>query len=52
VQGIPQVWVVGADGKIRWNFDSEGSLDNAIEDALAEAPEQVADRDAERWVQP
>jgi thiol-disulfide isomerase/thioredoxin len=56
VEGIPQVWVVGVDGKIRWNFDSEGSLDAAIEDALAESPNQVAERSpergAERRVQP
>lgn len=32
---IPQVWVVGADGTIRWNMDMEGSLDSAIEEALS-----------------
>jgi thiol-disulfide isomerase/thioredoxin len=32
---IPQIWVVGADGKIRWNFDEEGTLEHAIEEALA-----------------
>jgi thiol-disulfide isomerase/thioredoxin len=52
VEGIPQVWVVGVDGKIRWNFDSEGSLDGAIEDALADASNQVADRSTERRSQP
>lgn len=56
VQGIPQVWVVGVDGKIRWNFDAEGSLDAAIEDALSASPSQVAERSpergAERRVQP
>ena len=52
VEGIPQVWVVGVDGKIRWNFDSEGSLDGALEDALSDAPNQVADRSAERRSQP
>ena len=44
VQFIPQVWVVGTDGKIRWNFDTEGSLDAAIEDALSSSSAQVADR--------
>ncbi len=34
-QYIPQVWVVGADGKIRWNTDVPGSLEDAIEEALA-----------------
>jgi thiol-disulfide isomerase/thioredoxin len=52
VQAIPQVWVVGVDGKIRWNFDSEGSLDAALEDALSQSPSQVADQTAERRVQP
>jgi thiol-disulfide isomerase/thioredoxin len=32
---IPQIWVVGADGKIRWNFDEEGTLEHAIEEAIA-----------------
>ncbi len=32
---IPQVWVVGTDGKIRWNLDDSGSLEAAIEDALS-----------------
>jgi thiol-disulfide isomerase/thioredoxin len=39
---IPQVWVVGTDGKIRWNLDAEGSLDAALEDALS-SPTQVAE---------
>jgi thiol-disulfide isomerase/thioredoxin len=52
VEGIPQVWVVGADGRIRWNFDSEGSLDSAIEDALSAAPTQVADRSPGQRDQP
>jgi thiol-disulfide isomerase/thioredoxin len=52
VEGIPQVWVVGADGRIRWNFDSEGSLDAAIEDALSASPTQVADRSPEQKDQP
>jgi hypothetical protein len=47
---------VGVNGKIRWNFDSEGTLDAAIEDALAEAPTQVAERSpagsTERRAQP
>jgi thiol-disulfide isomerase/thioredoxin len=36
-EGIPQVWVVGADGIIHWNMDSPGALDDAIEEALANA---------------
>jgi len=32
---IPQVWVVGADGKILWNMDEGGSLEAAIEEALS-----------------
>jgi thiol-disulfide isomerase/thioredoxin len=32
---IPQVWVVGADGTIRWNIDEGGSLEAAIDEALA-----------------
>jgi thiol-disulfide isomerase/thioredoxin len=35
VNMIPQIWVVGADGKIRWNWDEAGSLESAVEDALA-----------------
>jgi thiol-disulfide isomerase/thioredoxin len=34
---IPQVWVVGTDGKIRWNLDESGSLEAAIDGALSEA---------------
>jgi thiol-disulfide isomerase/thioredoxin len=47
-QMIPQVWVVGTDGRIRWNFDAEGSLDAAIEDALSSSSTQVADRSKQR----
>ncbi|MBM83276.1 MAG: redoxin [Planctomycetaceae bacterium] len=32
---IPAVWVIGPDGKVVWNYDSPGTLDDAIEDALA-----------------
>ncbi len=35
VNMIPQVWVVGSDGKIVWNMDEEGSLEAAIEKALS-----------------
>jgi thiol-disulfide isomerase/thioredoxin len=52
VQMIPQVWVVGTDGRIRWNFDAEGSLDAAIEDALSSSSTQVADRGKQRRDQP
>jgi thiol-disulfide isomerase/thioredoxin len=38
---IPQIWVVGTDGKIRWNLDESGSLETAIEDALSST--KVAD---------
>lgn len=41
-ESIPQVWVVGADGRIRWNMDSGGKLDDAIEEALSSSPRQVA----------
>jgi thiol-disulfide isomerase/thioredoxin len=49
---IPQVWVVGSDGRIRWNLDAEGSLDAAIEDALSSSSTQVADRSKQRRDQP
>jgi thiol-disulfide isomerase/thioredoxin len=41
---IPQVWVVGTDGKIHWNLDEGGSLEAAIEDALSSS--KVADTHA------
>jgi thiol-disulfide isomerase/thioredoxin len=37
-ESIPQVWVVGRDGTIRWNFDAGGHLEDAIEEALAAGP--------------
>jgi thiol-disulfide isomerase/thioredoxin len=43
-ESIPQVWVVGTDGKIVWNMDEEGSLEGAIEDALSSS--KVADTHA------
>jgi thiol-disulfide isomerase/thioredoxin len=49
---IPQVWVVGTDGKILWNFDNEGSLDAAIENALSSSSVQVANRSTEQRDQP
>jgi thiol-disulfide isomerase/thioredoxin len=49
---IPQVWVVGTDGKIRWNLDAEGSLDGAIEDALSSSTTQIAESSKERRDQP
>jgi thiol-disulfide isomerase/thioredoxin len=42
VESIPQVWVVGADGKILWNLDEGGKLETAVEDALAAAPAAAA----------
>jgi thiol-disulfide isomerase/thioredoxin len=38
MQFIPQIWVVGKDGKIRWNLDDSGTLEAAIEDALSGTP--------------
>jgi thiol-disulfide isomerase/thioredoxin len=35
---IPAVWVVDRAGKIVWNFDADGDLENAIENALASSP--------------
>jgi hypothetical protein len=52
VKMIPQVWVVGTDGKIRWNLDAEGSLDGAIEDALSSSSTQVAESSKQRRDQP
>ncbi len=40
-KGIPQIWVVGTDGKIRWNLDESGNLEEAIEEALTSS--KVAD---------
>ena len=34
---IPSVWVIGTDGKIVWNHDSRGTLEDGIEQALAAA---------------
>ena len=34
IKAIPTVFVVGRDGKIIWNSDRHGSLDDAIESAL------------------
>ena len=45
---IPQVWVVGTDGRIRWNLDTEGTLDSAIVDALSATSTKVADRTTQR----
>jgi thiol-disulfide isomerase/thioredoxin len=35
---IPRVWVVGPDGKVVWNTDSEGTPIDGIEQALAQLP--------------
>lgn len=35
---FPGYWVIGADGRIAWNGDSKESLEQGIEDALAQAP--------------
>ena len=31
---IPDAWVIGRNGKVAWNFDSSGSMADAIERAL------------------
>ena len=40
---IPGYWVIGRDGKVVWNKESEGTMEAAIEDALqaTAAPESV-----------
>jgi len=38
---IPEIWVIGRDGKVVWNHDSEGQLADGIELAL-NAPKPVA----------
>jgi len=42
-QMIPQIWVVGTDGRIQWNIDSGGKLEDAIEEALSSSSSRVAD---------
>jgi thiol-disulfide isomerase/thioredoxin len=37
VEMIPQVWVVGTDGKILWNLDEPGTLETAVDEALSSA---------------
>jgi hypothetical protein len=37
IEGIPRVWVVGRDGKIVWEDDLPGTIENAIEKALAKS---------------
>jgi thiol-disulfide isomerase/thioredoxin len=34
---FPSAWVIGADGKVVWNEDSPGRMDEAIEQALSSA---------------
>lgn len=36
-EGYPTVWLVGADGKVAWNYASREPLADAIEAALAES---------------
>ena len=38
VEGIPEVWLIGPDGKVLWNAASEESLTDAIDAALAKQP--------------
>jgi thiol-disulfide isomerase/thioredoxin len=48
-QGIPQVWVVGRDGVIRWNLDSDGDLETALSEALAaDQPAKTAAKPVDR----
>lgn len=35
LQALPSIWVVGRDGKVVWNHDSPGDLEEGIEQALA-----------------
>lgn len=35
---IPRAWVIGRDGRVVWNKSSRESIEDAIENALAEAP--------------
>ena len=39
---IPAVWVIGRDGKIVWNSDSRKSLEEGIEQALADTAQPSA----------
>ena len=43
VEGIPEVWLIGPDGKVLWNVASEESLSDAVEAALARSPPAEAD---------
>ena len=36
-EAIPAVWVITPDGKVVWNYDSAGTLDDGIEMALRRA---------------
>lgn len=35
LQYLPSTWVVGRDGKVVWNGDSSGALEDGIQQALA-----------------
>ena len=37
---IPAVWVIGRDGKVAWNHNSKGTLEDGIEAALATGPQK------------
>ncbi len=37
VTGFPSCWVIGPDGRVAWNLDSNKSLEAAIDEALAAA---------------
>jgi cytochrome c biogenesis protein CcmG/thiol:disulfide interchange protein DsbE len=38
VEGIPETWLIGPDGKVLWNAASNESLTDAIDAALANPP--------------
>ena len=40
VQGFPSILVIGADGRIAWNDELSGTLDDAIEQALVSAKQK------------
>lgn len=43
VEGIPRVWVVGKDGKVLWEDGLDGTVEQAIEMALADSPPQLGE---------
>ena len=37
---IPAVWVIGTDGRVVWNRDSQNTLEEGIEEALEDAKQR------------